>query len=132
MPKLNTQERQAVAEKEAAELKKFQETVLPFKIIELMARANAIGSVSAYPTMAKESREVMVKFSFPTSIENYRSEKVLTFQSQPYDVEEVEQEFNMLEERENQRREKLKMAQEVYDSLTPQQREAIGMKDRPR
>jgi DNA repair exonuclease SbcCD ATPase subunit len=133
MAKLTKEEkeiqRKAQAEKEAVELKEFQEKVLPLKILELMARTNNFGGV--YANVKKEDGELSVEFTFPSTQDDYRVERVLTLKSEPYEVDQVDYEFQALEERMEKARKKLKTAQEVYDSLSQEQRDAIGLKARP-
>lgn len=119
----------AEREKQAKELAEFQEKVLPVRILELLAKAEQRGDVRA-SVHNPPGGGLRVQFCFSPEDEHssYAFEPILRLTSEPYEVDAVVQQFIQLEARDAERLRKRQVAQEAYDLLSPEQREALGVR----
>lgn len=104
---------------------------LPPRFLQLIARAEARHDVSAKVFDPKDG-VLRVEFTFPSQpcieYDHDGSSHTLYLTSESYEVDAVDKEFQMLEEAEREAARKRKIAQDVYDRLSPEEREATGIR----
>lgn len=131
-------EREAREREEEQKRKEAFQATVPLKLLQLIAKAQACHDVQ---TLVYDDPEggVRVNFSFPplaSTVDDFGGDErininVYHLSSEPYELDAVEGHFNRLKEEALAAARKRKLAQETYDNLTPEAREALGLHRRP-
>lgn len=129
-------EREALERAEEQKRKEAYQATLPLKLLQLLAKAQARHDVTTAVFDDPEGG-LRVEFNFPpvpaTDENNYcgsEGEQYLLYHlsSEAYQVEFVEQEFERLEKQDAEAAENRRIAQGVWDRLTPKEREVTGIR----
>lgn len=131
-------EREAREREESQKQKEAFQATVPLQLLKLLAKAQARNDVdtSVYDDPVGGVR---VKFSFKPMEKDsdaFGDDERVEFTvyhmaNDPYDIQAVEGHFNRLEEYALEAARKLKRAQDAYDRMSPEDREALGLLRRP-
>jgi hypothetical protein len=127
--------REALEREEEQKRKEAFQATLPLKLLQLLAKAQARHDVNT-SVHDDPVGGLRVNFAFPPpppTEETYCGEgpvehTLYHLSSEPYEVDAVEWEFKRLEDEARAAAEKRRIAQDVYDRLTPEEREATGLR----
>jgi len=121
---LARQERIAAAEK-------FKREEAPMLLLTTMARANELGVDYNFRGPATNMK-LTLKFSrYDEREENWIDEEELTLDSEKWTFERVDGLFDEIVRDREEKARKLELARQTYDKLSPEEREALGLKYRP-
>ena len=136
MPRMTKEEKQAKMEalrhEEQRLEQEWRERELPTLLLKLAARAQSLGAeirlrIISATQQLPEGVEVGVKFNPSDEASDVFGSTLMS----PWQLVGMERSVEQHQKEIAEKIAKLKLARETYDSLTPEQREAIGLTHRP-
>lgn len=107
----------------------------PLRLLQLMARAEKYAEAN-YAVFegrtapeATEEKPLRVQFTFVN--DEYTDEETLSVFSEDWELDQIEQRFNAFDEARAAELKRIETARNVYDNLSQEQRDAIGLLRRP-
>ena len=135
MPRETKAERQLreQAEREAFERAEaeWRKLTLPFLLLKLAARAQALGAEvrlkPVEPTVKEPGGAVTLDFRFEDAADNFTASTTM----ERWEFDMADNTVSGYEHEKRRREARLQLARETYDTLTTEQREALGLTRRP-